>query len=147
MKEFIIKEEFPEKDDAAFRNLVVLDLICFPDDDRFIPRSTEYCFIAYDKDKPIGFCVMRHFSKVKKIKTMKLTRAGVLEKYRGNGLQRILIDQRIQKGIELGYNRFISTTFDNPYSANNLISLGFRMYEPKSNSIFISGTNFWELKV
>lgn len=60
-----------------------------------------------------------------------LCRAGVHPKVRGAGLQTKLIQARIKWARKEGLQSLITdTVHGNFYSANNLINLGFRMYNP-----------------
>ena len=63
--------------------------------------------------------------------TFYLNRAGVVEGHRGHGLQRKLIQARVNMARELGGVACTSDTWDNPHSANNLIAEGFKAYRPK----------------
>jgi GNAT superfamily N-acetyltransferase len=60
-----------------------------------------------------------------------LKRAGVLRPHRGQGLQRRFVRVREAKARRLGMHSIITDTSDNPSSANNLISCGYRMYSPE----------------
>ena len=73
-----------------------------------------------------------------------LCHAGVLRGHRGHGLQRRLIDKRIEKARHLGLSFVYSTTYANPVSSNNLIACGFRMYTP-ARPWGAEGTNYWIL--
>lgn len=59
-----------------------------------------------------------------------LCRAGVLKEYTGKGVQKRLIKVREMQAKKLGWNWLITDTHDNPPSSNNLISTGFRLYNP-----------------
>jgi GNAT superfamily N-acetyltransferase len=59
-----------------------------------------------------------------------LCRAGVVPEYTGNGLQKKLIRARIAKAKKLRWSWLITDTTANPASGNNLMSQGFRLYEP-----------------
>jgi GNAT superfamily N-acetyltransferase len=60
-----------------------------------------------------------------------LSRAGVLPRFRGRGLQRRLIDQRVEWARRRGASRCVTYTHpENIQSVNNLIACGFRLYLP-----------------
>ena len=59
-----------------------------------------------------------------------LCRVGVLPSYQGKGLQKRLIRVREKKARLLKYRWLITDTTDNAASANNLISCGYKLYEP-----------------
>ena len=63
-------------------------------------------------------------------KTGYLSRVGVLSSHRGKGVAKRLMRVCEQKAKRLGWVRMISTTYNNPPSANNFIALGYRTYEP-----------------
>lgn len=65
-------------------------------------------------------------------KTAFLSRAGVLDEARGQGLQRKLIDLRLRWARQQGCSQVITYTHkDNTTSANNLIRSGFLLYSPE----------------
>ena len=57
-------------------------------------------------------------------------RVGVLPQHRGNALQRRLMRAMEAKAKKLGWLRIVTDTRDNPHSANNIISAGYRMFSP-----------------
>lgn len=59
-----------------------------------------------------------------------LSRVGVLEPYRGQGLQRRLITVRERKAKSLGKTVSITDTTFNVPSANSLIRSGYLLYKP-----------------
>ena len=59
-----------------------------------------------------------------------LKRAGVLPMHRGKGLQRRLVRVREARARRNGWTHIVTDTTDNPPSANNLISCGYRIYRP-----------------
>ena len=61
---------------------------------------------------------------------MYLCRAGVIPAARGHGLQKKMIRVRLQKAKKLGYKWAVTDTYENPPSANSLISAGFKMFTP-----------------
>lgn len=71
-----------------------------------------------------------------------LKRAGVLRAHRGQGLQRRFVRVREAKARRLGMRSIITDTSDNPSSANNLISCGYRIYRPVEPWGF-SHTIYW----
>lgn len=91
--------------------------------------DTGYWWIAYRDKEPVGFAGMHRSNRWTDVGY--LSRAGVVEQYRGLGLQRRLIGVRVLKAKSLGWTCCITDTTENPHSANNLINKGFRMYEPR----------------
>lgn len=101
----------------------------FPRDTK-APCSEGYWWLAFDKDNPVAFACMTD------VKTWDhtgyISRVGVLPSHRGKGLQKRLMRACERKARALGWKRMISTTLNNPPSANNFIALGYRTYEPAS---------------
>jgi GNAT superfamily N-acetyltransferase len=75
-----------------------------------------------------------------------LCRAGVVPEQRGRGIQRRLIKARIKKAEQLGWHTLITNTYENNKSANNLISFGFKMFEPE-RGWGTKGTLYWIKKL
>lgn len=89
-----------------------------------------YWWMAFDGDKAVGFSCMTDVQTWDK--TGYISRVGVMPAYRGKGLQRRLMKVCERKAKRLGWARLISTTYNNPPSANNFIALGYRTYEPQA---------------
>lgn len=90
----------------------------------------QYWWIAYDGKKPIGFCSMGLFSDRQ---AAFLSLSGVIPGYRGRGLQRRMIKARekVARTLE-GIDRIVSyASYDNIFSANNLIRTGYLLYAPE----------------
>jgi GNAT superfamily N-acetyltransferase len=75
-----------------------------------------------------------------------LIRCGVLPDYRGLGLQKKFIRVRIRQAKTLEMNWIVTSTYDNPASANSLISCGFKMFNP-SKPWMTKHTSYWRLKL
>jgi predicted acetyltransferase len=75
-----------------------------------------------------------------------LIRCGVVPDHRGQGLQKKLIRVRIRQAKALGLKWLITSTYDNPASANSLISCGFKMFNP-SKPWMAKNTSYWRLKL
>ena len=75
-----------------------------------------------------------------------LIRCGVLPDYRGQGLQKKFIRVRIRQAKTLQMNWIVTSTYDNPASANSLISCGFKMFNP-SRPWMTKHTSYWRLKL
>jgi GNAT superfamily N-acetyltransferase len=131
---FLIKEV--DADDPVYREdiLDIHDLTFFdprvrPD----LPRG--YWWLVYDKHahsfghpRPVAFCGLTEAVATKE--TGYLKRAGVLQAYRGQGLQRKLITVRERKARKLGLKTMLTDTTDNPPSSNSLIKAGYKIFEP-----------------
>jgi GNAT superfamily N-acetyltransferase len=77
---------------------------------------------------------------------MYLCRSGVHQAFRGKGLQRRLISVRERLARRLGMRWVITSTHENPASANSLIACGFRMYEP-NKPWGAKGTLYWRKEI
>lgn len=71
-----------------------------------------------------------------------MVRAGVAPAYQGQGLQKRLIRIRERFARKQGMNWLITSTYANMRSANNLISCGFRIFEP-TLEWGAEGTIYW----
>lgn len=76
--------------------------------------------------------------------TLYLGPSFVFPEYRGDGLQRRMIESRLRFARRKGFKRIVSSTSpDNVVSGNNLISSGFRLTRPWLDE----EGNYWERKV
>lgn len=74
-------------------------------------------WLAFDGTKPIGFCGGQRYND----QCYYLVRAGVLESFRGRGLQRRMVRVRLARAAQLGcYAVWTYCTADNLRSANVL---------------------------
>lgn len=97
-------------------------------------------WLAYDQGEPVAFAGMRQARTWST--AAYLCRAGVLASHRGQGLQRRLIRARVAEARRAGFKQVITTTFENPASANNLIREGFLTYLPQT-PWGADGTVYW----
>lgn len=112
-----------------------------------VPYKTDrgHWWIAYAQDgKPVGFAGLVRSTTWSD--TGYFCRAGVLEGFTGNGLQKRLIKVRLVQAKKLRWNWCITDTTDNPASANSLISCGFKMYTPSKPWSFKNAC-YWKYKV
>lgn len=58
------------------------------------------------------------------------SRVGVLRQHRGNALQRRLMRALEAKARRQGWTRIVTDTHDRPFSANNIMDAGYRLYTP-----------------
>lgn len=117
--------------------------LLFPNDE-IVEPDRGFWWLAFSKGNPVAFAGMTILTEWPEAGF--LCRAGVLADHRGHGLQRKLIRVRVNKAKRLGLNSVISTTYDNPRSANNLLAEGFRLYQPES-PWGAEGTNYWIKKL
>lgn len=60
-----------------------------------------------------------------------LTRVGVLENFRGHGLQLRLCRAMARKAKALGWDSIVTDTTNTPASANSLITAGYKIFAPE----------------
>jgi len=124
--------------------LAGLQYACLPGDKAF-PMDKGWWHIAYtESGVPVAFSGM--VPSVRWTDCVYLCRAGVLPEHQGHGLQKRLIRARTAKARALGYKWAVTDTYDNPSSANSLIAVGFKLFEP-SEPWAGKGSLFWRLKL
>lgn len=94
-------------------------------------------WVAYHGDEPVAFVGVEPVDE----QHAYLSRVGVLEGHRGRGLQRTLM-QLAECHTFPTHPVMVSTTYDNPPSANNFIRLGYMTYEPTTRW-GAEGTCYW----
>ena len=90
-----------------------------------------YVWIVFDiaTGEPVAFAELS--PSYRWDKTGYLSRSGVLEEHRGNGLQKVLIKKRVAYAKKLGWHTVLTDTIhNNAPSINSLISCGFKSYLP-----------------
>jgi GNAT superfamily N-acetyltransferase len=128
----------------AVQLLVLLQKICLPAD-KLYPITKGYWYVAFSETgEAVGFAGVVPSSRWSD--TMYLCRAGVTRAHQGQGLQKRLIRQRIKVAKALGMNWLVTDTYDNPASANSLISTGFKMFEP-SEPWGVKKTLYWKYQI
>ena len=100
---------------------------CLPLDTVLSPK-VGWWWIAYCDGRLAGFAAMMQSSKTPE--AVYLARAGTLEAFRGRGLQKKLIRERLKFAKDLGMTQAVTDTTDNVASANALIATGFRLFDP-----------------
>lgn len=86
-------------------------------------------WIAWLDGEPVGYCGA---CPADNGTALYLSRAAVLKKARGLGIQKRMIAKRVRYGRKLGCVSIITyTSFYNPASANNLMHARFRLYRPE----------------
>lgn len=87
-------------------------------------------WVAYDGKAPAGYCCLRESQSQPGWGYM--SRAGVVEKYRGRGLQKRMIKTRLTHAKKLKMKGVVSDTAKyNVASSNSLIACGFKLYRPE----------------
>lgn len=93
-----------------------------------LPTGAAWWWIAWKGRRVAGFACLtgsRFYAN-----TGYLSRCGVLEEFRGHGLQRRLITARLRQAKKLGWTALVSDTSDAPESAKNLQRAGFKEFIP-----------------
>ena len=103
-----------------------LNAATFPDDYPY-PLDGAYWWVGCDGSRPVAFAGM-----TVEFQEAFLCRCGVLQRYRGQGLQKRLIRCRERCAWRLGCQAIATYTFHNVRSNNSLIGAGYRQYEPKN---------------
>lgn len=118
--------------DVLIREIIVsLIYDCFaPDTLQKNYRPKGMWWLGFDGKHAVAFAGMS--PSVQWMDTGYMTLSGVLAAYRGRGLQKRLIQRRIEKAKQLKWKTVVTETIhDNAPSMNNLIACGFRPYTPK----------------
>jgi len=122
----------------TFKNLMILremDDTCFPEDS-YAPlglRKYSWWFVYDENNKAVAYAV----GCSKKDKSYFLARAGVLPEQRGQNIQQILINERVNMAKSLGLKNVITyTSINNPPSIKNLKKCGFVEW--------VDAPNYWK---
>lgn len=129
--------------DLVQMRLSVLQKKCLPNDKPY-DTTSGYWWIAIKNGVDIGFAGLVHSSRW--TDCCNLVRAGVVPDHRGQGLQKKFIRVRIRQAKALKMNWIVTSTYDNPASANSLIACGFKMFDP-SVPWMTRHTSYWRLKL
>lgn len=111
------------------KNLILkLNKSIFPKDPLTI-NPTDALWVCFLNDFPMGFCTVRPV--LNEPGTVFFNRAGLLPKARGRSLHKRLIAVRLAWAKKNNFKTAITYTLqhNNP-SANNLMAMGFKLYEP-----------------
>lgn len=114
-------------DQCVQKRLLNLQKICLPNDSIYDTNFGSW-WIACQDGCDIGFAGL--VRSVRWSDCGYLCRAGVVPGYRGRGLQKKFIRVRIRQAKTFGWKWLVTDTRFNPASANNLISCGFKMFDP-----------------
>lgn len=106
-----------------------LDRQCFPDDDP--PDFDEVLWwVVKTDEKVVGYAGLKILDGIDK-GTAYLCRCGILPEYQGLGLQKKLVEVREREAIKRRCPILLTyTSTDNYPSLQNLIRMGFNLYDP-----------------
>jgi GNAT superfamily N-acetyltransferase len=106
--------------------------ICFAGDQVLPPEDAMWWFLYDEAGLAVAFIGYKNVDAkyAGSSMTAYLARVGVLPSHRGLRLQKLIQDRTVQAVKRLGYFTIITYTWNNPKSANSLISSGYRNYMP-----------------
>jgi len=108
-----------------YRRLQVLDSNMFYGCEGEFRKNRDW-WVIVDNDIIVAYCGSWYSEGV-----CMMNRAWVYKPYRGKGLQRRMIATRVKAADQKDCTVVITyTTVDNPISSNNLIRMGFNIYDP-----------------
>lgn len=114
------------------KDLLKLDRVLFDGDAR-IKWKKCWVWIVRDNGVPVGYGAFRACEAKCNEGLAIFTRSGVLEKYRGRGIQKRLIRARLRLAKKLGFDQVVAYVADwNCASSNSLVRCGFKLYRPES---------------
>jgi len=106
---------------------------CFPDREVWWPGPDGTAwFIVFDGAEPAAFCALSPGPlPATGAHTCWMSRAGVLPRWRGDGLQSRMIAHRETVALAHGWTTVVTNVNrDNPHSMNNFIDAGYRPFWP-----------------
>lgn len=107
-----------------------LDQECFPSDHRPVLENSLW-WVVWRGREPVGYAGLRVCENAQNKGLGFLSRAGVLRKHRGRGLQRRLIRAREAEARSLGLTDLVTyVALWNCPSLNSLVACGYRFYRP-----------------
>lgn len=110
--------------------VLALDQECFPSDYRPTLENSLW-WVVWQGKEPVGYAGLRVCQTSCNKGLGFLSRAGVLRKHRGKGLQKRLIRAREAEARALGLNELVTYVAHwNSPSINSLVSCGYRFYRP-----------------
>lgn len=139
----LVIREVNAKNPKVREALVTMHEECFSDSHAKL-FDQGYWWIAYHDNIPVAFCGMNPSSRWSDCGYF--CRAGVRPSHEGHGIQKRMIRVRINKARKLGWNWVITDTRKNPPSANSLISMGFKMFQPSKPWSFRDAL-YWRKKI
>ena len=139
----VICKKVDPSDPGIEETLIELQRACLPHDALYFPDEGVW-WIAYHRRTPVAFACLVPSQQI--ADAVYLSRSGVTPLARGGGIQRRLIRVRLAWAKKQGYNWAVSDTTDNGPSANNLISCGFRLYDPPNPYSFARAL-YWKRKL
>jgi RimJ/RimL family protein N-acetyltransferase len=107
-----------------------LDQECFPSDHRPVLENSLWWVVWCGKE-PVGYAGLRVCENTQNKGLGFLSRAGVVAKHRGKGLQKRLVRAREAEARALGLTDLVTYVAHwNSASINSLIACGYKFYRP-----------------
>lgn len=129
------------QDEVAALVLADLHTRIFANSAPLVDFQEGWWWIVWHGNTPVAFAGMKQNDP----NSIYFTRAGVLREHRGHGLQKRLIRARhAQAKTVQGVQWMVTDTTDNFPSSNNLMSLGFRLYDPEWRWAFEHSLYWWK---
>ena len=110
--------------------VIKLDRKIFPGDFPLSIREAGAYWLASIDDKPVGFCAIHPIDR--EPDACFLSRAGVMQKYQGAGLQKKMLTVRENWAKRHGYTRLV--TYSAPWNFKSIASLvkkNYKLYHPE----------------
>lgn len=119
---------------ALWRELRVLDDVCFPDDTPYpFEGGKIIAAISDERDRFIAYGVLD--------KSDTLIRIGVVQEWRGNGLQRTLTKRILREAKKMGVKRvktYTALTPEGCLSAVNMMLCGFEITKKSGRWLYLA---------
>jgi GNAT superfamily N-acetyltransferase len=107
-----------------------LDAECFPSDHRPVLENSLW-WVVWRGKEPVGYAGLRVCEGAANLGLGFLSRAGVVAKHRGKGLQKRLVRAREAEARALGLSEIVTYVAHwNCPSINSLVACGYRFYRP-----------------
>lgn len=106
--------------------LHAMHTLTFPEDSQPEWQGTGMCWITYDGSDPVAFI----YAEPMPDGSLYFSRVGVMPAARGKGLQRKLMRLMVKAARAGGHPVIVSTTYQNPPSANNFVREQWLTYLP-----------------
>lgn len=132
-------------DDDAIDDLAAIDRTLLPDAPK-APDDTDW-WAAFIGAEIVGYAAGR--APLAWPGYYYLSRVGVLEHARGQGLQKRFVRARLRRARKIGCHTTLTyTSTDNAPSMRSLIACGFRPYDPEEGCDYV-GTDFvyWKIRL
>lgn len=116
------------KSTERYQEIAYLDSQLFPEDEPIENWQNSEWWIGYHKGEIISYCSLKCMGDY-----VYLNRAGVLDEFQGNGIQKKMIKKRLDwcKANNIKY-AITYTSHLNSASINSLIGMGFKAYRPNN---------------